>query len=99
MSSTFEIKGFFEEVWDAERRKVLGIRKVAEQPGREYGMKGESTPYFVDSVTLDGGHRSKVIKATKRKPLLIFTRLYPVCGRMLKEYGAANEQRPAFQRD
>lgn len=80
---TFHYVGFYEEVWDAEFRQFLGTRSVKEQNGREFSFKGEQELTITKPIELTQGHKTTILKASKQKPKHIFTRLFPVCGRMI----------------
>jgi hypothetical protein len=84
--SKFEILGYFEEIWDAKTRKCIGTRKVLlEVQDRRFGEPGERRVTLMHDIEMTVGHKTQILRASKNKPREIFTRLQPICGRMLKD--------------
>lgn len=82
MESIYEIEGYQEEIWDAKTRKCLGLRRVSQDPQRAYGTQGERESVLTESITIQSGHKTCLVKATPKKPVKIFTRYLPICGRL-----------------
>jgi hypothetical protein len=82
---TYEIFGYFEEVWNAKTRKCLGTRPVAEQPGREFGTRGEQSFTAYEPLAIFRGPKRVSVNASPRKPIELFTRYAPLCGRLLND--------------
>lgn len=80
--STFQELGYYEEIWDAKTRQCIGTRTVAAQPGRPCGMAGDQPITLTSSLVIRRGHKLHVVKATKDKPVELFTRLMIICGRV-----------------
>lgn len=78
----YEYLGFFEDIVEVATGRVLGTRKCNEQPGREMGQAGAREETLVESVTLDRGHKTFLVKASPDKPVLVRTTYLPICGRM-----------------
>lgn len=79
----FEHAGFFEEVMDARTGKCLGTRRVAGDENRPCGYHGQREETATAPLSLQRGHKTIVVPASKDKPLLIRTTQQIICGRML----------------
>ncbi len=86
----FEVVGYIEEIWDADRRVCIGTRKVGAsyalladgKTPRPFGAEGQCEFYLVESLEIDKGHKRFLIKIRPGQRFLIWTRLQPVCGRV-----------------
>lgn len=87
-SATFEVWGYFVEVWDSKRNQLLGTRRVAQQVGRACGGLLEHCPTMniTEPFEVQRGHKRSLVKASTAKPVAVATRYYPICGRMLSAY-------------
>lgn len=81
----YEVLKHIEEVWDVKTRQFLGYKDVLVwAKGRKYGEAGEERVTLTVNLEVKSGHKTKVIRASAKKPVEIFTRLQYLCGPMLK---------------
>lgn len=75
----FEFLGYFEEWHDMEFNKHLGTRRVpcATQLLGAYGAKLIT---LTENIQLDKGHKTTVVKASKKKPMQVRVTLNLLCG-------------------
>lgn len=85
MESQFEIIGYFEEIWDATTRRILGTRRCAEQPERKICLHGQIDFTITEPLEIMRGHKTVRIFASKLQPVALFSRLYPLCGKLKSE--------------
>ena len=83
-ASKFEIHGYFESLFDLERNKALGTRKVELEPGRALGEDGAREIIIEADVELDRGPKKATFRASKSRPIRCKSVVYPLCGRILR---------------
>jgi hypothetical protein len=83
IESTFECLGYFEEVFDTKRNKLLGVRDV-EKPDRPLGSPGMIDAVITAPITLrKGAGDVKTYRATPASPIHASLTLQMKCGRVL----------------
>src|SRR5438132_13387955 len=80
----FECLGYFEEIVDARKHKLLGTRPVA-KPDRPLGAAGQIELKITAPITLKRWDvRPKTYRASAAKPIFANATLQIKCGRLLK---------------
>lgn len=77
---TFELHGYFEQVFDPAKNKTLGTRLAVLEPGRICGVQGRRGITLSGRVELTRGH--KTVTLNLKRPLPVETMIYPLCGRI-----------------
>lgn len=78
----FDVKGYFEELYEYEKAEFLGTRRV-EFPNRALGSPGTIDISITEPVTLRRGAKEVTFKASPKKPLKCRSTLQILCGRQL----------------
>lgn len=80
----FECFGFFEEIWLVKGQRIIGTRRCPQQPGRKCGSAEEVNPRIVltKPIKYNRGHKEVELFASEANPVEVFTRYYPICGRL-----------------
>jgi len=81
----FQILGYFEEIFDTRKNKLLGTRPVA-KPDRPLGAAGRIELTITVPITLrhwDGS--PKTFRATPANPIRAIATLQMKCGRLLNQ--------------
>lgn len=86
----WEVHGFFEELilknaGGAYGYQLLGTRRIPRLT-RLPGSDGRITVFITESLTLDKGHKTVQVKASKERPLECFSMLQIICGRSKKPF-------------
>lgn len=83
-----EVLGFFEELvmqtvpgetsfgW-----KMLGCRRLPGLPDRPIGSAGTKMITIIETMTLENGHKTVIVRASKKKPLTCQATIQPICGK------------------
>lgn len=83
MSATFEIKGFYEDVFDDDAGKCIGTRPARDDPSRGYGANSARSFVATEPFVIERARKRVLIKASPQKPRRLTTYLQKICGRML----------------
>jgi hypothetical protein len=85
-STTFEVWGYFLEVWDARLNACLGTRRTERIVGRGCGSEDKQTSEILEiteTFEVQRGHKRVRIPASPSKPMRVWTRYLPICGHRL----------------
>lgn len=78
----FEVHGFFEELFEPDTGKVLGIRSI-DEPTRPLGSLGLLEYEITQDTPLRKGYRKQIIlRASKQKPVRVVGMIQVRCGRL-----------------
>lgn len=61
--------------------KCIGTRRLLGLPDRPLGSPGTKMVTITETVTLQSGHKTKIYRASKDRPLKCQATLQPICGR------------------
>ena len=81
---TFKYHGYFETLFDIERNRTLGTRKVELEVGRALGYAGSREIVLETTVELDRGPKQTMVKASKKRPIRCLSTVSPICGRAIR---------------
>lgn len=77
----FEVHGYTEDLTDAETFKFLGSRPV-DKPVRPCGTPGQAELVLTSDVTLTRGLRMVTVRASKERPVRVWSVFQMICGRV-----------------
>ncbi len=78
----FETHGFFEELFEPDTGRVLGIRKITE-PDRPLGSEGRKEYEITQDTEVKKGYRKLVtLRASAKRPLRVVGMIQVICGRL-----------------
>jgi hypothetical protein len=80
----FEDLGTFEELIDLRTARLLGTRSIKRDPSRPFGHAGAQAFQLTESITLQRGHRTVAIRASKAKPIPVSSMTQMLCGKQIR---------------
>ena len=80
-SDTFEVTGYFLEVLDVDANKLLGTVPISNQGNWKLGFAGRRFTVIQEPLEVMQGHKVRVIKASKSKPINAMLMCQALCRR------------------